>query len=146
LVDKKYDSEDVSDNMKRNFDYFCDQFIDKESIETTYQGLQTLKVVEVLLQINQDDPQAIFESLNSTGVDLSQADLIRNYVLMNQPQDIQTELYENTWFPMEQLFGGFYEKKFDRFAQDFLTLATKSNTLVRAVMSMFCSSNGFQSK
>ncbi len=133
LVDKKYDSEDVSDNMKRNFDYFCDQFIDKESIETTYQGLQTLKVVEVLLQINQDDPQAIFESLNSTGVDLSQADLIRNYVLMNQPQDIQTELYENTWFPMEQLFGGFYEKKFDRFAQDFLTLATKSNTLVRAV-------------
>ena len=133
LVDKKYDSEDVSDNMKRNFDYFCDQFIDKESIETAYQGLQTLKVVEVLLQINQDDPQAIFESLNSTGVDLSQADLIRNYVLMNQPQDIQTELYENTWFPMEQLFGGFYEKKFDRFAQDFLTLATKSNTLVRAV-------------
>jgi len=133
LVDKKYDSEDVSDNMKRNFDYFCDQFIDKESIEAAYQGLQTLKVVEVLLQINQDDPQAIFESLNSTGVDLSQADLIRNYVLMNQPQDIQTELYENTWFPMEQLFGGFYEKKFDRFAQDFLTLATKSNTLVRAV-------------
>ncbi len=133
LVDKKYDSEDVSDNMKRNFDYFCDQFIDKESIETAYQGLQTLKVVEVLLQINQDDPQAIFESLNSTGVDLSQADLIRNYVLMNQPQDIQTELYENTWFPMEQLFGGFYEKKFDRFAQDFLTLATKSNILVRAI-------------
>ena len=133
LVDKKYDSEDVSDNMKRNFDYFCDQFINEESVETTYQGLQTLKIVEVLLQINQDDPQAIFESLNSTGVDLSQADLIRNYVLMNQPQDMQTELYENTWFPMEQLFGGFYEKKFDRFAQDFLTLATKSNTLVRAV-------------
>ena len=132
LVDKKYNSEDVSDNMQRNFDYFCNQFTDAESIETAYQGLQTLKVVEVLLQINQDDPQAIFESLNSTGVDLSQADLIRNYVLMNQPQDIQTELYENTWFPMEQLFGGLYEKKFDRFAQDFLTLATKSNNLIRA--------------
>ena len=132
LVDKNYDSEDVSDNMRRNFDYFCAQFTDAESIETTYQGLQTLKVVEVLLQINQDDPQAIFESLNSTGVDLSQADLIRNYVLMNQPQDSQTKLYENIWFPMEQLFGGFYEKKFDRFAQDFLTLAIKSNNLVRA--------------
>ena len=132
LVDKKYDSEDISENMRRNFDYFCSQFTSVESIESTYQGLQTLKVVEVLLQINQDDPQAIFESLNSTGVDLSQADLIRNYVLMNQPQDTQTELYENIWFPMEQLFSGFYEKKFDRFAQDFLTLTTKSNILVRA--------------
>ena len=49
--------------------------------------------------------QLIFESLNSTGLELSQADLIRNYVLMGQPPGDMEALYKDYWFPMEQRFG-----------------------------------------
>jgi uncharacterized protein with ParB-like and HNH nuclease domain len=62
-------------------------------------------IVEVVLQRGQDNPQLIFESMNSTGLALSQADLIRNYVLMDHEQDEQTRLYHNYWRPMEELFG-----------------------------------------
>jgi uncharacterized protein with ParB-like and HNH nuclease domain len=50
------------------------------------------------------DPQRIFESLNSTGVDLSQSDLIRNFILMRLPEKEQTTLYETYWSKIEALF------------------------------------------
>ena len=53
-----------------------------------------LFIVDVALEKDKDNPQLIFESLNSTGLDLSQADLIRNYILMGQEIKLQTELYE----------------------------------------------------
>lgn len=52
----------------------------------------------------QDDPQLIFESLNSTGMDLSKSDLIRNYILMGLNPDEQESIYKNYWYPMEILF------------------------------------------
>ncbi|WP_426491468.1 GmrSD restriction endonuclease domain-containing protein [Hymenobacter sp. 102] len=71
-----------------------------------------------------DNPQMIFESMNSTGLALSQADLIRNYVLMGQEPKTQARLYEHYWFPMEQLFGEHYANYFDWFVRDYLTLKT----------------------
>ena len=132
LVDHKPLPETGAPNVRHNFEFFCESLTDAEMIEQVYRGLQKIKVVEVILQAGQDDPQAIFESLNSTGVDLSQADLIRNYVLMRQPHEVQSRLYAEIWFPMEQLFGEAYASKFDRFAQDFLTLVTESNSLLKA--------------
>jgi len=132
LLDNKHLQENASQNVRANFDYFCDQLKDPETIEQIYKGFQKLKVVEVVLQQNHDDPQAIFESLNSTGVDLSQADLIRNYVLMRQEYQKQTQLYLDYWYPMERLFGSEGSQRFDRFMQDFLTLETGSNTLLRS--------------
>jgi uncharacterized protein with ParB-like and HNH nuclease domain/predicted transport protein len=132
IVDQQPLTKNSANNINRNYGFFYDCFSEVDTIERIYQGLQKLKVVEVVLQAEQDDSQSIFESLNSTGVDLSQADLIRNYVLMRQTHEEQTLLYENQWFPMEQLFGGSYESKFDRFVQDFLTLVTASNSLVKA--------------
>ena len=132
LVDEKPVLDDIAVNVKQNYQYFYDAIDDVEKIELVYQGLQKLKVVEVILLSGQDDPQAIFESLNSTGVDLSQADLIRNYVLMRQTHDEQTSLYDELWFPMEQQFGSVYSEKFDRFAQDFLTLMTGSKSLLKS--------------
>jgi uncharacterized protein with ParB-like and HNH nuclease domain len=61
------------------------------------------------------DPQLIFESLNSTGLELSQADLIRNYLLMRLPEKEQTKLYETYWSKIEELFRG-SEWTFDAFA------------------------------
>jgi len=132
LVDQQNRQDGISGKIPQNYSYFLERFKDSDAIESAYQGLQKLKVVEVTLQTGQDDPQAIFESLNSTGVDLSQADLIRNYVLMRQTHEVQTRLYEEIWYPMEQLFGSAYANKFDRFAQDLLTLVTRSNSLVKA--------------
>ena len=132
LVDQQNRQDGISGKIPQNYSYFLERFKDSDAIESAYQGLQKLKVVEVTLQTGQDDPQAIFESLNSTGVDLSQADLIRNYVLMRQTHEVQTLLYEEIWYPMEQLFGSAYANKFDRFAQDLLTLVTRSNSLVKA--------------
>src|ERR1700747_165556 len=73
----------------------------------------------------QDDPQMIFESLNSTGLDLTQADLIRNFVLMRQDEQLQTRLYQDYWQPIEKAFGARYRTDFDKFVRDYLTLQLK---------------------
>lgn len=63
--------------------------------------------------------------MNSTGLDLTQADLIRNYVLMGLELEEQTKLYEEFWLPMEQSFGhAEYASLFDRFMRDYLTVRT----------------------
>ena len=83
-----------------------------------------LFIVDVALEKDKDNPQLIFESLNSTGLDLSQADLIRNYILMGQEIKLQTELYEKYWFPMEQSYGNEYTASFDWFMRDYLSVKT----------------------
>lgn len=111
---------DVSLRVLENFEYFK-KAISKENVVAAYNGIQRLIVVDVALEKDKDNPQLIFESLNSTGLDLSQADLIRNFILMGQPIDLQTELYESYWFPMEQSFGNEYAAKFDWFMRDYLS-------------------------
>ena len=67
----------------------------------------------------------IFESLNSTGLELSEADLIRNYILMGLEKEKQESIYKDYWQPMEESFGyEGYSKLFDRFMRDYLTLKT----------------------
>jgi predicted transport protein len=80
----------------------------------------------VALSRDQDNPQLIFESMNSTGRELSQADLIRNYVLMGQPPELQERLYTLHWRPMELAFGqeAYSGNEFSAFMRDFLTLKT----------------------
>ena len=94
------------------------------SLKTVYTGLNKLMIVDIILERNENNPQKIFESLNSTGVHLSQADLIRNYVLLGQETPFQNRLYKEYWFPMEQYFGNEYRKRFDSFMRDYLTLKT----------------------
>ena len=82
-------------------------------------------IVDIALSRDQDNPQLIFESMNSTGRELSQADLIRNFVLMGLPTDLQTELYRDHWRPMEVAFGQeSYSTHFDGFMRHYLTLKT----------------------
>jgi len=88
-----------------------------------YEGIGKLLIVQVSLNRDNDNPQLIFESLNSTGLDLSQADLIRNYILMGLEPKKQGELYKDYWFPMEQSFGHSERSpQFDRFIRDYLTI------------------------
>lgn len=96
------------------------------SLKTVYTGLKKLMIVDIVLEGNENHPQKIFESLNSTGQDLTQSDLIRNYVLLHQKPPIQDRLYKDYWFPMEQYFGKEeYTKRFDSFMRDYLTLKTE---------------------
>ena len=101
-------------------------------------GLSKLMIVDVALTRGQDNPQLVFESLNSTGRELSQADLIRNYVLMSLEPDLQTRLYEQYWRPMEAEFGQEgYVWHFDSFMRHYLTVRTGEIPNVRDVYTAF---------
>jgi uncharacterized protein with ParB-like and HNH nuclease domain/predicted transport protein len=92
--------------------------------EEVLSGVEKLMLVDIALERDHDNPQLIFESLNSTGLDLSQADLIRNYVLMGLPHKQQEEIYLKSWFPLEQSFPSDQQQLFDRFMRDYLTMKT----------------------
>ena len=92
------------------------------SLEEILAGLSKLLMVDISLDKEHDNPQLIFESLNSTGLDLSQADLIRNYVLMGQEPALQKQIYLDSWYPLEQLFPAEQQETFDRFMRDYLTM------------------------
>ncbi|MDE0040983.1 MAG: DUF262 domain-containing protein, partial [Candidatus Poribacteria bacterium] len=104
---------------------FFENKLNHADLKVVYDGIQKLVIVDIALDSGSDNPQLIFESLNSTGLSLSQADLIRNYVLMGQESKFQDRLYETYWYPMEQNFGEEYVKRFDLFIRDYLTLKTR---------------------
>ena len=110
--------------LAENYRFFEAQ-LERTDLETVYKGIRKLMIVDIALDSGFDNPQLIFESLNSTGLNLSQADLIRNYVLMGQEPDIQNRLYETYWYPMEQSFETEYAKRFSLFIRDYLTLKTR---------------------
>jgi uncharacterized protein with ParB-like and HNH nuclease domain len=95
-------------------------------------GLAKLVVVDIALSRDHDNPQLIFESMNSTGRELSQADLIRNFILMGLEQELQTRLYEQYWRPMELDFGqDAYGEHFDGFMRHYLTVAVETGEIPR---------------
>jgi len=113
---------DYSKRIKENYDWFEDKLQDSD-LNEVFRGIQKLMIVEIALDRTNDNPQLIFESLNSTGLELSQADLIRNYILMGLEPKRQTRLYNEFWYPMERSFGhSEYSSYFDRFMRDYLTL------------------------
>lgn len=107
----------------QNYKFFLEKVKSKEiSPFKILEGIGKLQIVNITLDRGQDDPQLIFESLNSTGMDLSKSDLIRNYILMQLSPTQQQEIYNNYWFPMESLFD--YDKQswlMDRFFKHYLT-------------------------
>lgn len=95
----------------------------KGDLTALCRGLAKLVVVDIALNRDQDNPQLIFESMNSTGRELSQADLIRNFILMGIEPKLQTRLYEEYWRPMEVEFGQEgYGSHFDAFMRHYLTV------------------------
>lgn len=93
-------------------------------LEAVCRGLDKLVVVDVKLTRGIDNPQLVFEAMNSTGRKLSQADLIRNYVLMDMPTREQEALYTAYWRPMELEFVGSHDSQFDEFVRHYLTIKT----------------------
>jgi uncharacterized protein with ParB-like and HNH nuclease domain len=112
--------------IKENFSYFQQKVKALgDNLIPLCHGLNKLMIVDIALNRTQDNPQLIFESMNSTGRELSQADLIRNFVLMGLPPKHQTELYVDHWRPMEVAFGQeAYGTHFDSFMRHYLTFKT----------------------
>lgn len=113
--------------IQENHQFFLEQLRSPATdLAVVCRGISKLLVVDVALSRDQDNPQLIFESMNSTGRELSQADLIRNYVLMGQPPELQERLYTLHWRPMELAFGqeSYSGNEFSAFMRDFLTLKT----------------------
>lgn len=124
LLDDKKPPELASQRILENFAFFTDK-ISAADLDVVYTGIQKLMIVDVRLQQGLDNPQMIFESMNSTGKALTQADLIRNFVLMGLPHEQQTHLYNEFWRPMESLFGPeSYNSHFDEFMRFFLVIHT----------------------
>ncbi|WP_419817609.1 DUF262 domain-containing protein [Glaciibacter flavus] len=97
----------------------------KIDLAVVCRGLDKLQVVDVHLQLGIDHPQLVFEAMNSTGKKLSQADLIRNFVLMDLPASEQAKLWKRYWRPMELDFArAGREGVFDEFVRHYLTVVT----------------------
>ncbi len=126
LLEKREIPEKHSKNILNNYKFFQNQIAKNDvDLNTLYEGIRKLIIVDISLDSNYDNPQLIFESLNSTGLELSQADLIRNYVLMGQEREQQNEIYKNHWYPIEESFGHSEGTEyFDRFMRDYLTIKT----------------------
>jgi len=125
--------------IRANFELFK-KWIADGSVElaTVCRGLAKLVVVDIALTRDQDNPQLIFESMNSTGKELSQADLIRNFILMGLEPVLQTRLYEQFWRPMEVDFGQeAYGTHFDGFMRHYLTVKTGEIPRIDAVYDAF---------
>lgn len=123
------ENEEYSDFSKLidNFNYFKER-IDAENYQTVLKGLSKLMFVEVSLDREKDDPQRIFESLNSTGLELAQADLIRNYILMGLNRRDQNKIYQNYWEVIEKLAKDetLNVSRVSDFIRDYLTLENKN--------------------
>ncbi len=98
--------------------------------DVVYSGLGRFVVVDVALDRTIDNPQLIFESLNSTGVALSQSDLVRNYLLMGLDEDQQTRLYERHWTKLEDDFRHVGSTP-DRFLREYVGLKSGSRKAIR---------------
>ncbi|WP_419726425.1 GmrSD restriction endonuclease domain-containing protein [Terrisporobacter petrolearius] len=123
LIDRAPIDESKRSKLLDNYNFFVDK-IKSKKIEpcAILEGIGKLQIVNITLDRAQDDPQLIFESLNSTGMDLSKSDLIRNYILMGLSPEQQDSIYNNYWFPMENLFD--YSKQtwlMDKFFKHYLT-------------------------
>ncbi|GAA7947073.1 hypothetical protein HpMS27_09290 [Helicobacter pylori] len=125
LIDKdKRKPSEPSSKIVENFKLFEKWVSNTDKLETIFKGLEKLMIVEIALEKEKDDPQLIFESMNSKGMELTQTDLIRNYIVMETEDEKQEGFYNKYWRAMEEDFK--QDKKwFDRFVRHYLTIKTR---------------------
>ncbi|ADO06744.1 hypothetical protein HPPC_02520 [Helicobacter pylori PeCan4] len=123
LIDEnKRKPSEPSEKIMENFKLF-EEWINKntDKLEAIFKGLDKLMIVEISLEKGKDDPQLIFESMNSKGVDLTQTDLIRNYIIMETEVEKQENFYNRYWRAMEEDFKQ-NETLFNKFVRHYLTI------------------------
>jgi len=131
----------LSSNVTINYKYFYNR-IQKQEItaKELFNAIERLEVIDISLKLPDDDPQLVFESLNSTGLDLNEGDKIRNYILMGLPIDTQERFYNSYWSPIEKKAG--YDKDSNSFnvswfIRDFLSIKQRKIPSINSVYSSF---------
>ncbi|RVZ53456.1 DUF1524 domain-containing protein [Helicobacter pylori] len=125
LIDKnKREPSEPSVKIVENFELF-EKWISEntDKLETIFKGLEKLMIVWIALEKGKDDPQLIFESMNSKGIELTQTDLIRNYIVMETEVKKQEDFYNQYWRAMEEDFKQ-NETLFSQFVRHYLTIKT----------------------
>lgn len=123
LVNGNAENLDNGNRILDNYLFFKEKITSYEQAKKLYENFKNLTIVQIALS-SIDDPQKIFQSLNSTGLELSQADLIRNYLLMNLDYGEQETIFNNYWSIIEKncLKISLNESKLSLFFRDYLTL------------------------
>ncbi|GAA9115965.1 DUF262 and DUF1524 domain-containing protein [Helicobacter pylori] len=138
LIDKdRRKPSEPSSKIVENFKLF-EEWISKNTnkLETIFKGLDKLMIVEIALDKGKDDSQLIFESMNSKGMELTQTDLIRNYIIMETETEKQEGFYNKYWRAMEEDFKQ-NKKLFDRFVRHYLTIKTREIPNINKVYAAF---------
>ncbi len=144
LIDKnKRKPSEPSVKIMENFKLF-EELINKntDKLEAIFKGLEKLMIVEISLEREKDDPQLIFESMNSKGIELTQTDLIRNYIVMETEVEKQEDFYNQYWRAMEEDFKQ-NETLFNKFVRHYLTIKTGEIPKEKRVYKAF---KGYQQK
>lgn len=133
LVDKHGDPIESS-NVTTNYEYFYNRIQKEEiSISELYESFKKLEIINIFLS-PEDNPQLIFESLNSTGLDLSEGDKIRNFILMDvKPTELQEKYYEIYWHPIEKATN--FDVTF--FVRDYLSIKLQSIPVINKTYQEF---------
>ncbi|MFP6005907.1 DUF262 domain-containing protein [Helicobacter pylori] len=122
MQNRSHEIQGVS-HIRNNYKFFTkelDNYISKgHHIEEIYGAFLRLKIVAIGLELGEDDPQVVFESINATGVQLKGLDLIRNYLMMGENSDNQNRLYNTYWVPLEDWLG---EKDLNDFILTYLRI------------------------
>lgn len=119
-----------------NYRFFYDKITKNQdlTVDELYKAIDSLEIIDIELEPNHgDDPQLIFESLNSTGLDLTESDKIRNYVLMNLSPYIQEKYYDAYWNKIEKCC----RKELDSFVRNYLTIKTSQIPTMSGIYSAF---------
>ncbi len=125
LIDKdKKKPSKPSSKIVENFKLFEEWVSNTNKLETIFKGLEKLMIVYIALKKGKYDPQLIFESMNSKGMELSQTDLIRNYIVMETEVEKQESFYNKYWRAMEEDFKQ-DETLFNQFVRHYLTIKTR---------------------
>ena len=119
-----------------NLSFFEEQ-INSDNCSMLWEGLKRLTIIDVALERNVDNPQRIFESMNSKGLNLTNAALICNFVLMDLEPDHQDKLFRNSWRPIEEVFSQEHADKFDDFIRYYLTLKTRHRINTQEIYEKF---------
>lgn len=136
IIDGKVLADDKN-NIFRNYIFLKKCIQDsKVSIPDIYETIAKLEIVDVNLQIEDDltAVQTVFEKINSTGKSLSEADLIRNFLLLANDSSTQYKLYNEYWLKIEERLGS---ENISRFSRDYLILQVKEDIKKRDVYKQF---------
>ncbi|GAA6901627.1 DUF262 and DUF1524 domain-containing protein [Helicobacter pylori] len=133
LIDKdRRKPSEPSSKIVENFKLFEEWVSNTDKLETIFKGLEKLMIVEIALEKGKDDPQLIFESMNSKGIELTQTDLIRNYIIMETEIEKREGFYNKYWRAMEEEFKQ-NKKWFDRFVRHYLTIKARDTPNINKV-------------